>query len=111
MGTISSSEVKTWAGGRALQSFKLWTNCNFQRRPPTLAQSLRQLRRHLQIIFQDPYASLNPRMTVGEILVEPMAVHGLHTEAERALLLRACGILEGIVATLDAAGDSASATS
>ena len=46
-------------------------------------QSLRQLRRHMQIIFQDPYASLNPRMTVGEILIEPMAVHGLHTEAER----------------------------
>ena len=41
------------------------------------------MRRHMQIIFQDPYASLNPRMTVGEILVEPMAVHGLHTEAER----------------------------
>ena len=46
-------------------------------------QSLRQMRRHMQIIFQDPYASLNPRMTVGEILIEPMAVHGLHTEAER----------------------------
>ncbi|TAJ81956.1 ABC transporter ATP-binding protein [Reyranella sp.] len=46
-------------------------------------QSLRRLRRHMQIIFQDPYASLNPRMTVGEILAEPMAVHNLHTEAER----------------------------
>ncbi|WP_421995439.1 ABC transporter ATP-binding protein [Reyranella sp.] len=46
--------------------------------------SMRRLRRHMQIIFQDPYASLNPRMTVGEILVEPMAVHGLHSEAERA---------------------------
>ncbi len=45
--------------------------------------ALRRLRRHMQIIFQDPYASLNPRMTVGEILAEPMAVHGLHTEAER----------------------------
>ena len=46
-------------------------------------QSLRQLRRHMQIIFQDPYASLNPRMTVGEILIEPMAVHGLNTGSER----------------------------
>src|SRR5712691_9160067 len=45
--------------------------------------ALRRLRRHMQIIFQDPYASINPRMTVGEILAEPMAVHGLHTEAER----------------------------
>ena len=45
--------------------------------------TLRRLRRHMQIIFQDPYASLNPRMTVGEILVEPMAVHGLYSERER----------------------------
>jgi oligopeptide/dipeptide ABC transporter ATP-binding protein len=50
--------------------------------------TLRRLRRHMQIIFQDPYASLNPRMTVGEILAEPMAVHGLHTETERESRVR-----------------------
>jgi oligopeptide transport system ATP-binding protein len=50
--------------------------------------ALRRLRRHMQIIFQDPYASLNPRMTVGEIVAEPMAVHGLHTEAERESRVR-----------------------
>ena len=50
--------------------------------------SLRRLRRHMQIIFQDPYASLNPRMTVGEILAEPMEVHDLHTEAERGKRVR-----------------------
>lgn len=41
---------------------------------------MRAIRRKMQIIFQDPYASLNPRMTVGDILAEPMEIHGLHTE-------------------------------
>ena len=40
------------------------------------------LRRRMQIVFQDPVASLNPRMTVGAILTEPMAVHGIATGSE-----------------------------
>ncbi len=39
--------------------------------------ALRRMRRHMQMIFQDPFASLNPRMTVGSIIAEPMIIHGL----------------------------------
>jgi oligopeptide transport system ATP-binding protein len=42
------------------------------------ASALRARRRSMQIIFQDPFGSLNPRMTVGQILAEPLALHGLH---------------------------------
>ena len=44
---------------------------------------LRPMRRRMQMIFQDPYASLNPRMTVGNIIGEPLEVHSIGTKAER----------------------------
>src|SRR6185295_11957812 len=43
-------------------------------------KKLRAMRRRMQVIFQDPYSSLNPRMTVGQILAEPIKVHGLIAE-------------------------------
>src|SRR6516162_6292032 len=47
------------------------------------AEELRRHRRDLQIIFQDPYSSLNPRMTVGAIVSEGLTVHGIGEKAER----------------------------
>jgi oligopeptide transport system ATP-binding protein len=44
---------------------------------------LRQVRRDLQVVFQDPYASLNPRMTVGDIVSEPLLVHDIGDRASR----------------------------
>jgi oligopeptide/dipeptide ABC transporter ATP-binding protein len=46
-------------------------------------RELRPLRRRMQLIFQDPYASLNPRMTVRDIIGEPFAIHGLARGRER----------------------------
>ncbi len=43
----------------------------------TKGEDLRKMRRRMQMIFQDPYASLNPRMTVGSIVGEPLEVHGI----------------------------------
>jgi oligopeptide/dipeptide ABC transporter ATP-binding protein len=46
-------------------------------------RAMRPLRRRLQIVFQDPFSSLNPRMSVREILEEPLIVHGMGTRPER----------------------------
>jgi len=44
--------------------------------PPLSSSAMRRLRRQMQIVFQDPYAALNPRMTVRRILEEPFVIHG-----------------------------------
>ena len=54
---------------------------------PLSRRALRPLRRHIQLIFQDPYASLNPRMMVGDIIAEPLLVNGVPAaERQRRVL-------------------------
>src|ERR1700756_4758409 len=60
-------------------------------------KEMRALRRRIQVIFQDPYSSLNPRLKVGAIIAEPMRVHGIERNAKRrtarvAELLATCGL-------------------
>jgi peptide/nickel transport system ATP-binding protein len=47
------------------------------------SKELRELRKSMQIIFQDPYNSLDPRQTIGNTILEPMEIHGLYTRSER----------------------------
>ena len=62
---------------------------------------LRPIRRKMQVIFQDPYSALNPRMTVGQIIAEPLKVHGLIPDRQGrhrrvAALLADVGLLPGL---------------
>ncbi len=71
---------KSTAGRAILQLYKptsgqvIFEGKDLTKLPP---EEMRRMRRHLQIIFQDPYASLNPRMTVENIIGEPLLVHGV----------------------------------
>jgi len=56
-------------------------------------REIRSLRREMQIIFQDPYGSLNPRMTVGAMLEEPLRLHGLHAGKERQRVSELLGLV------------------
>lgn len=60
---LDATSGKVWFDGENLMAL-----------PP---ERMRSTRRHLQMIFQDPYSSLNPRMTVEQTLMEPLALHGL----------------------------------
>jgi oligopeptide transport system ATP-binding protein len=51
-------------------------------------EDLRRIRREMQIVFQDPYSSLDPRMTVGDIVGEPLIVHGIGSKQDRKSRIR-----------------------
>ncbi|MDB5326128.1 MAG: peptide transporter ATP-binding protein [Phycisphaerales bacterium] len=59
-------------------------------------RELKPLRKEMQMIFQDPFASLNPRMTVGDIVAEPLVIHGIGSRKERRekviAILERCGL-------------------
>jgi len=55
-------------------------------------KQLRDIRRHMQIIFQDPYGSLNPRLSIGGILAEPLKIHGANTKDAVVDLLNTVGL-------------------
>ncbi len=80
----TSGQAIFYKDGQTIEIFKL------------RGQALKELRREMQIIFQDPYSSLNPRMTIGDIIGEPLVVHGIargkELRARVAELLEAVGL-------------------
>jgi oligopeptide/dipeptide ABC transporter ATP-binding protein len=80
---VRATSGQVWYGGKDLTKLR--------------ASEMRPLRRDMQIVFQDPFASLDPRMTVSEIVAEPLRIHGLfgNSETGRATvreLLRTVGL-------------------
>ena len=59
-------------------------------------QALRDFRKQAQIVFQDPYSSLNPRITIGEAIAEPMRVHGIHGRSDNEIRDAVCDLLEQV---------------
>ncbi|MCC6298593.1 MAG: dipeptide ABC transporter ATP-binding protein [Anaerolineales bacterium] len=86
LGLVGESGCGKSTTGRAVLQLHRPTSGNVHFDGADLTQikgeDLRAMRRKMQMIFQDPYASLNPRMTVGEIIREPLIVHNVATTAE-----------------------------
>ncbi|GAB4536419.1 MAG: dipeptide ABC transporter ATP-binding protein [Anaerolineae bacterium] len=88
MGLVGESGCGKSTTGRAILQLYRPTGGRVYFKDQELTQlkgeALRRMRRQMQMIFQDPYASLNPRMTVGNIIGEPLEVHNIYSsKAER----------------------------
>ncbi len=87
LGLVGESGCGKSTTGRTLLQLHKPTSGNVYYKDTELssasAATMREMRRNIQIIFQDPYASLNPRMTVGSIVAEPLEIHNIGTPAER----------------------------
>ena len=101
LGLVGESGCGKTTIGRCLLRLEQPTGGSISYRGEDLAgmsdEGLKALRRKIQVIFQDPFSSLNPRMKIGQILSEPMRVHRLYaTAGERSdrvdELLRVCGL-------------------
>ncbi len=81
MGLVGESGCGKSTTGRAILQLLRPTDGNVYFGDENLVDmprgKLREARRHMQMIFQDPYASLNPRMTIGQIISEPLAIQGI----------------------------------
>lgn len=81
-----SGSGKTTVGRTLLQLHRPTSGKVFYRDMELTAmkgEEMRRARRHMQMVFQDPYASLNPRMTIGNIIAEPLEVHAIGNGKER----------------------------
>lgn len=87
LGLVGESGCGKSTAGRTILQLYEPTSGNVTFADKTLTdlgkEALRKARRHMQMIFQDPYASLNPRMTVGNIIGEPLAIHGIGDSQSR----------------------------